>query len=66
ESIEHSFGMLRYSMKPLLITMIPLLLLITWLKGVYSVTTIASTWLWWYIGAGVISSITFRKIFKVV
>ena len=66
EMLECSLQLTKHSMKPLLFTIIPLILLIGWLRGVYTETTIANTWLWWYIGSGVASSLIFRKIFKVV
>ena len=66
EMFECSMEMMKHSMKPLLFTFIPLILLVGWLKGVYAETTISSSWLWWYIGSGIASSIVFRRIFKVV
>jgi len=66
EMFECSMEMTKHSMKPLLFTFIPLILLVGWLKGVYAETTISSSWLWWYIGSGIASSIVFRRIFKVV
>lgn len=66
EMLECSLQLTKHSMKPLLFTLIPLILLIGWLRGVYTQTAISSTWLWWYIGSGVASSLIFRKIFKVV
>jgi len=35
-----------------------------WIRGVY--TDVLSGWLWWYIGAGIASSIILRKVLKVV
>ena len=66
EMLECSLQLTKHSMKPLLFTAIPLIILVGWLRGVYIETTIAKTWLWWYIGAGVASSLLSRKIFKVV
>ena len=54
---------LRHSFKPMLVTIIPMMLLWTWLKGVYTITPIASTWFWWYLGASLVSSIILRKLF---
>ena len=54
---------LKQSLKPMLITMIPLLILFAWLRSSYAETTIASTWIWWYIGSSLIFSITIRKLF---
>ena len=66
EMLDCSMELTKHSMKPLLLTFIPLLLLIGWLRVVFSETSIAGTWLWWYIIAGIISSLVFRKIFNVV
>ena len=66
EMLECSLQITKHSMKPILFTIVPLILLIGWLRGVYLETAIAKTWLWWYIGTGVASSLIFRKIFKVI
>lgn len=55
---------LRLSMKPMLITIIPLLIFFGWMRSTYATTAIASTWLWWYIGSSIIFSISLRKIFR--
>jgi len=54
---------MRHSFKPMLVTIIPLLILFSWLKSNFASTAIASTWFWWYIGASIIFSIILRKIF---
>jgi len=54
---------LKHSFKPMLVTIIPLILLFGWLRATFASTSIASTWFWWYIGASIISSILLRKIF---
>ena len=59
--LEDMPDQLRMSFKPMLITIIPLLILFSWLRGTFTETAIASTWLWWYIGASLVSSITFSK-----
>lgn len=63
EMMSCSLEMMKYSMKPMLITFIPLLILIGFLRGVYS--SVFSSWIWWYIISGMISSIALRKILKV-
>tara|TARA_B100001971_G_C18021026_1_gene447386 strand:- start:84 stop:488 length:405 start_codon:yes stop_codon:yes gene_type:complete len=52
---------MKQSFKPMVITMIPILLIFGWMRGVFALTAIASTWLWWYIGASIISSIILSK-----
>lgn len=54
---------MKHSFKPMIITIIPLLILFGWMRTTFATTTIASTWLWWYIGASIIFSILLRKIF---
>lgn len=66
EIMESSFELMKHSFKPLLITFLPLILIFWWIRGIYLETIIASTWLWWYIGTALISSIVLRKILKVV
>jgi len=55
---------MKQSFKPMLITIIPILILFGWMKSTYAGTAIASTWLWWYIGASIIFSIVLSKLFK--
>ena len=66
QMLECNMEMMKHSMKPLLFAFIPLILLIGWLKGVYLTTEIASSWLWWYIGSGILSSLIFRRLLNVV
>ena len=53
----------KHSMKPMFVTIIPLFILFAWLRSTFALTVIASTWIWWYIGASLIFSIVIRKIF---
>ena len=64
EMMECSMELMKHSFKPMFITFIPLIFLFWWIRGVYS--GVLSSWIWWYIGAGVISSIVLRKVLKVV
>lgn len=61
--IEDLPEQMKHSFKPMLITIIPLLIFFRWLRATYAVTTLAPTWLWWYIGSSIIFSIVIRKIF---
>jgi uncharacterized membrane protein (DUF106 family) len=54
---------MKMSFKPMLITMIPLLILFAWLRSTFTGTAISGSWLWWYIGSSLIFSITIRKLF---
>ncbi|MEK6935658.1 MAG: EMC3/TMCO1 family protein [Nanoarchaeota archaeon] len=54
---------LKHSFKPMLVTIVPLLILFKWLQSSFALTTIASTWLWWYILSSLVFSIVLRKMF---
>jgi len=64
EMFSHVGETFKHSMKPMLITFIPLIILFPWLRSMLLETTIAGTWFWWYLGASIISSIFFRKLFR--
>lgn len=66
EMMECSMELMKHSFKPLLITFIPLILFFWWIRGIYTGTDLVSSWLWYYIGASIASSIILRKILKVV
>ena len=54
---------LKHSFKPMIVTMIPLLILLGWLRATFAETIIASTWIWWYIGSSIVFSMSVRKVF---
>ncbi|MFA5173795.1 MAG: EMC3/TMCO1 family protein [Candidatus Pacearchaeota archaeon] len=54
---------MKHSFKPMLITIIPLLILFSWLRSNFAVTAISSTWIWYYIGFSMLFSIILRKMF---
>ncbi len=60
EDIPEQF---KHSLKPMLVTLVPLLILFSWLRTTFVETSISSTWIWWYIGSSIIFSIIVRKIF---
>jgi uncharacterized membrane protein (DUF106 family) len=64
ELMACSMELMKHSFKPMLITFIPLLILIWWIRGIYS--DVLSGWIWYYILASVASSLIFRKVFNVV
>ena len=69
EVMQITGKMMKSSMKPLLITGIPFLLLFSWLNGVYipveGKALVKGWWVWYYIGFSVVSSIFLRKALKV-
>jgi len=54
---------LKHSFKPMLVTIIPLLILFKWLRATFLITTIAGSWFWWYIIASIAFSMILRKVF---
>ena len=54
---------MKQSFKPMMITLIPLLILFKWLWSAYELTSISGTWLWWYIGSSIIFSIFLSKAY---
>ena len=65
EMFACSMELFKHSMRPMFYTFLPLILFFMWIRGIFLETSIASTWLWWYIGTGVASSIFFRKVLDV-
>jgi len=63
EMLSITGTMMKSSFKPLLVTFIPFLILIYWLRSIYT-PLMGGSWIWWYIGASLISSMIFRKVFK--
>jgi uncharacterized membrane protein (DUF106 family) len=54
---------LKHSFKPMIITMIPILIVFAWLRSTFALTSLAGSWLWWYILSSMVFSIFLRKIF---
>lgn len=64
EALKEAPEMLKHTMKPMLITIIPILIFFSLIRNTFSETSLASSWLWWYIGASFAASMVFRKLFK--
>jgi uncharacterized membrane protein (DUF106 family) len=71
EAMDIALTMMKasFSIKMMLITMIPFLLLFSWLRGIYSTPTVdggvlLKSWFWWYLGSAIVSSMIYRKIFR--
>ena len=62
EMIQISMTMMKSSFKPLLVTFIPFLLLLGWIRSTY--TTILPGWIWYYIISSIAFSLVYRKILK--
>ena len=54
---------LKHSFKPMLVTIIPLLILFKWLRATFLITEIAGSWFWWYIISSIAFSMILRKVF---
>ncbi|MEX0932595.1 MAG: EMC3/TMCO1 family protein [Candidatus Pacearchaeota archaeon] len=65
EIMSLSMEMMKHSFRPLIITFLPLILVFLWIRGIYIETAIATSWIWWYIGASLASSIILRKVLDV-
>jgi len=62
ELMGHTMETMKHSMKPMLITWIPIILFFGWLRNVYGAERTSD--IWYYIGASLVGSIIFRKLFK--
>jgi uncharacterized membrane protein (DUF106 family) len=54
----------KHSFRPMIITILPVLIFFSFIKNAFAETAIASTWFWWYIGASIVGSTLFRKLFR--
>jgi len=64
EILSHSGDMLKHSFKPMIITLIPILIFFGYVRNVFATTSIANSWIWWYIGSAIVGSSVFRKVLK--
>ena len=54
---------MKESFKPMIITLIPLLILFKWLLNIFSTTSLSGSWIWWYIISSIVFSIFLSKVF---
>ncbi len=64
EMFSHMGATMKHSMKPMLITFIPLMLLFPVMRNILIESAIKSSWFWYYLISSLISSLVFRKLFK--
>jgi uncharacterized membrane protein (DUF106 family) len=64
ELMSHIGENFRHSIKPMLITIIPVLVVFSWIKNIFAETAISGSWFWWYLVAAIVASMVFRKLFK--
>jgi len=63
QMLEDMPEQMKMSFKPMLVTMIPILLIFAWMRSTYLLTSLAGSWLWWYIGSSIVFSIILSKKF---
>jgi uncharacterized membrane protein (DUF106 family) len=64
EMLSQAGETMKHTLKPMLITFIPVLLIFGFMRGLFAPTEVAKTWFWWYIGSSFAGSILFRKLLK--
>jgi uncharacterized membrane protein (DUF106 family) len=70
ELLSHSMEMFRHSFKPMLITIIPIILLFSFVKTAYVNTALAANWFiapkwfWYYLLGAIAGGMIFKKIFR--
>ena len=64
EMMSHTMESMRHSFKPMLITFIPIIVVFGFIRNIFAESTLAGSWIWWYLGAAILSSLIFRKLFK--
>jgi uncharacterized membrane protein (DUF106 family) len=65
EMMACSMELMKHSFKPMLITFLPIIIFFWWVRGVYTMTSLGGSWIWYYLVAGIVSSIILRKALKV-
>ena len=65
EMMGHSMEMMKQSFKPMIFTMIPIILIFGAIRNVYATTELVKSWIWYYLASAMIGSMIFRKVFKV-
>lgn len=64
EMLQQSMETMKHSLKPALITMVPLLIAFWFIKNLFVTTSLGGHWIWYYIGGALVFSLLFRKLFK--
>lgn len=54
----------KHSLKPMLITTIPIIVVFGLIRNAYVATDIAGSWFWYYLVTAIVSSMVFRKLLK--
>jgi len=64
QMMEHFPTQMKQSLKIMMVTIIPMIILIGWLRTTFEATALAGTWIWWYILFSMIVGIALGKMFK--
>ncbi len=63
EILKISGTMMKSQFKPMFVTIVPFLILFSWLRKVYT-PIMGSGWIWYYIISSIVFSTLYRKLFK--
>ena len=63
EIMKISGTMMKSQFKPMFVTIVPFLILFSWLRGFYT-PLMGSSWIWYYIVSSIVFSTIYRKVFK--
>ena len=64
QMMEHFPIQMKQTFKIMIITLVPLLVLLAWLREVFEMTIIANSWIWWYILPSIVFGMVLGKLFK--
>jgi len=64
EMMRCSGEMMKHSLKPMMITFIPIIVVFAFIRDVYATTELAKNWIWYYLISSIIFSMILRKVFK--
>ena len=64
EMFSHMGASMKHSLKPMLITFIPLLILFPMMRTLLADSVIKGSWFWYYIITSLVGASVFRKLFK--
>lgn len=62
EMMSHMGENFKHSLKPMMITMLPILVVFYWIRDIFSEALVG--WFWYYLVSALIFSMVFRKLFK--
>jgi len=64
EMMSHMGESMKHSFKPMLITTVPLLIVLPFIRTLFATTSLSGGWFWWYFASAIVFSMIFRKLFK--